>query len=244
MIEYGLRSTRSGNAFLPVSVAGAVLSSVWPRSGQRYSAFDMGDLRVLSPSRQSSDWLRGEVLRKSTHLKCIRSAAARIVSKHALFDTLCVHRLPFVTRIRSSASVSRVGHRRNRIAWLCRGALHLRFACSLRALLALRRARREPPSSSSLRSLLKAPLHASLTPHHNSMCFTLPGTHPGFSPPYPTFFCHWPESIWYLVSPGGAYAPHFSFSFDEALLRVRPNTLIREGLQNRVLAKREDHRPC
>ena len=95
VIEYGLRSTRSGNAFLPVSVAGAVLSSVWPRSGQRYSAFDMGDLRVLSPARQSSDWLRGEVLRKSTHLKCIRSAAARIVSKHALFDTLCVRRTAF-----------------------------------------------------------------------------------------------------------------------------------------------------
>ena len=83
---------------------GAVLSSVWPRSGQRYSAFDMGDLRVLSPARQSLDWLRSEVLSKSPHLKCIRSAAARIVAKHALFDTLCVHRLPYC-RLRPFFSV-------------------------------------------------------------------------------------------------------------------------------------------
>ena len=152
--------------------------------------------------------------------------------------------LPFVARARSSASVSRAGHRRNRIAWLCCGALHWRFACSLRALLALRRARREPPYASSLRSLLKAPPHASLISHHNNTCFFLPGALPGFSPHYPAFFCHWLESIWYLVSLAGAYAPLFSFSFDEALLCVRPNTLIREGLQNRVLAKREDHRPC
>ena len=127
---------------------------------------------------------------------------------------------PFVARTRSSASVSRAGHRRNRIAWLCCGALHWRFACSLRALLALRRARREPPYASSLRSLLKAPPHASLTPHHNSTCFTLPGTHPGFSPHYPAFFCHWLESIWYLANPGGACAPLLSLPLDEALLRV------------------------
>ena len=46
----------------------------------------MGDLRVLRMARQSSDWPRHRVLRKSPHLKMLCSAAARTEAALGIFD--------------------------------------------------------------------------------------------------------------------------------------------------------------
>ena len=51
---------------------------------QRYSPFDMGDLRVLAPARRTRVRLRVAVLRKSPHLKRFRPATGRINAALAL----------------------------------------------------------------------------------------------------------------------------------------------------------------
>ena len=86
---------------LAVSV---VLVEAWSRFAQPYSAFDMGDLRVLQMARQSLDWPRHRVLHKSPHLKSLRSAAGQTVTKSALFDTVRHLVMPLFAHSRVFAS--------------------------------------------------------------------------------------------------------------------------------------------
>ena len=55
-------------------------------------------------------------------------------------------------------------------------------------MLAPRRAPREPKHLKIPRSLIAPYRQVSLTPHEAYARFALPGAHPGFSPPYQSFF--------------------------------------------------------
>ena len=78
--------------------------AVRPRSGQRYSGFDMADLRVHSPTRRTRVRLRGEALRKSAHLKAIRSAAAPTVAALGLFECARRRAATLFARSRSASA--------------------------------------------------------------------------------------------------------------------------------------------
>ena len=84
----GVSSAGGGGKQRWWAVCVVVLVEAWSRFAQPYSAFDMGDLRVLQMTRQSLDWPRHRVLHKSPHLKSLRSAPTPIKAKSALFDTV------------------------------------------------------------------------------------------------------------------------------------------------------------
>ena len=89
----------------------ACLVSLRRVSGQRYSAFKSGDLRVHRPARRTQVRLRGLVLRKSPRLKGMRSAAAPKLAAHGTFwpwgVCAAAHRVP--SGKDASTPASRIG---------------------------------------------------------------------------------------------------------------------------------------
>ena len=87
------------------------LVSVRRVSGQRYSAFKSGNLRVHRPARRTQVRLRGLVLRKSPRLKGMRSAAAPKLAAHGTFwpwgVCAAAHRIP--SGKAASTPASRIG---------------------------------------------------------------------------------------------------------------------------------------